>query len=200
METIPIIEDTTGWCGEISLCLPKTRDGFGYIFNSIFSHNIQIFTIKDNKLIRLKISYIFCKIPLIRRFFNKKGDFFCIVNNKFGLHKTIFKNTDILEIIKVQKSLNILNKTDNLFDNKILESIKLIHDDNTKFDFTKKIVNIDKSLNMTLKDFFYYHNIFYNTDDKIYIKFTDYTTFNEIETIEGLNKYYHKNINELITS
>lgn len=196
---MPIIEDTAGCCCEISLCLPKTRDFFSHLFNKIFSHKLQIYKIENNKIIRLKKRYIMCKIPLIKRLFNINGDFFCIINNKYGLHKTIFKNTNIIEIIKGQHTLNILDKTDNLYNDKILESIKLIHEDNTNFDFTKQLVNIDKSLNFTLKEFFYYHKINYTSSDRIYIKFTDFTTFNEIESIDPLIKYYNTNINELIS-
>ena len=199
MENIPLIENTTGCCGQISLYLPKTRDCFTHIFNSIFSHKIQIYQIENRKITRLKKRYIMCKIPLIRRLFNIEGDFFCIINNKFGLHKTIFLKTNLLEIINVQNTLNILEKTDNLYNDKILESIKLVHDDNTTYDLTKYIVNIDKSLNLTLKELFFYHKINCESIDRIYLKITDYTTFNEIEIIDPLIKYYHKNINELIS-
>lgn len=199
MKNIPIIEDTVGCCGELPLCIPRTRDWFWRLFNIVFAHKIQIFLIENNNLIRLKKSYMMCKLPIFKHCFNKNGDFFCIITNEFGLHKTILKNTNICEIIKLQKTLNIINKTDNLYNNKIIESIKLIHEDRTIFDFTKEIVNIDKSLNMTLKQFFYFHKINYNHTDTIYIKFTDFTTFNEIETINPLIKYYHTNINELIS-
>lgn len=195
---MPIIQDTTRCC-EISMCLPKTGDFFSHLLNKIFSHNIQIYKIENDNIIRLKKSYIMCKIPLLKKLFNINGDFFCIINNKHGLHKTIFKDTNIIEIIKLQNTLNIPNKTDNLYNGKILESIKLIYDDNTNFDFTKYLVNIDKSLNLTLKQLLFYHKISYTSTDKIYIKFTDFTTFNEIEIIHPLIKYYNLNINELIT-
>jgi hypothetical protein len=183
----------------IPIYIQHIRDYIRTGFCNLFSYNIIIYQIKENyRLVRIKKKYVLCKIPIIRRFFNNQGDFFCIFNNVNGISKTIISNTSITNLIKLQKIIKIENKTDNLYDNKVIEEICLICDDNAKRDFTKELVNIDKNINLNLRKFLYFHQIINSDTDKIYIKYTDFTTFEQKEILEPLNNYYEKTINELI--
>jgi hypothetical protein len=183
----------------IPIYIQHIRDYIRTGFHNLFSYNIIIYQIKENnRLVRIKKKYVLCKFPIIRRFFNKQGNFFCIFNNVNGTSKTIITNTSITKLIKLQKIIKIENKTDNLYDNKVIEEISLISDNNTKLDFTKDLVNIDKNINLNLRNFLYFHQIINSDTDKIYIKYTDFTTFEQKEILEPLNNYYEKTINELI--
>jgi hypothetical protein len=183
----------------IPIYIQHIRDYIKTGFRNLFSHNLIIYQIKENnRLVRIKRKYVLCKIPIIRRFFNKYGNFFCIFNNVNGTSKTIINNTSITKLIKLQKIINIEHKTDNLYDNKVIEEICLINANNTKLEITKDLVNIDKNIKLNLRDFLYFHQIVNSDTDKIYIRYTDFTTFEEKEKLEPLKDYYEKPINELI--
>lgn len=168
-------------------------------FNNLFSYNLIIYQIKENnRLVRIKRKYVLCKLPIFHRFFNNCGNFFCIFHNVNGTLKTIITNTTITKLILLQKIINSENKTDNLYDNKVIEEISLIHENDVKYDITKELVNIDKNINLNFKDFLHFHQIINSDTDKIYIKYTDFTTFEGKEILEPLINYYEKNINELI--
>lgn len=194
-----IIIEEAGCIQIIPIYIQHIRDFIRTGFRNLFTHKLIIYQIKENnRLVRIKTKYVLCKIPLIRRFFNKHGNFFCIFNNVNGTSKTIITNTTITNLIKIQKKIKIDSKTDNLYENKVIEEICLIDNNNTKFDFTKDLVNIDKNINLKFKDFLFFHQIINNNTYKIYIRYTDFITFEEKEILEPLHNYYEKTINELI--
>ncbi len=169
-----------------------------YFCSNHFSSNIQIYLLKNDKLYNKKIRYLLTKMPLIRRFSNISGDFYCIIHNKFGISKTIIKDTDLLYIIKNKNNINIQYKTDNLYNNKVLEEIKIIRRNNSNFDFTNRLTNVDKNMNLTLGIFFKLNRIKYDKDDTIYIKYLDYNTFTDSYITDSIQNYIDKPINELI--
>ena len=169
-----------------------------YFFSNYFSSNIQIYLLKNDKIYNQKIRYLFSKIPLIKYMSNVSGDFYCIIHNNFGICRTIIKDTDILNIIKVQNYINIVNKTDNLYSNKVLEEIKIIKNNGKKYDFTNCLSNVDKSLNLTLFEFLNLNKIKYTNDDILYIKWLDSNTFMEEFINDYITNYLDLPINELI--
>jgi hypothetical protein len=138
------------------------------------------------------------KIPLIKKLSNSSGDFYCIIHNKFGICRTIIKDTDILNIIKSQNTINIENKTDNLYNNKVLEEIKIIKTNGKNFNFTNILTNNDKSLNLRLLDFFNLNKIKYDNTDTIYVKWLECDTFLDKYITDSVLNYLERPINELI--
>ena len=186
------------YCTNLSISKEFLSNKCSFFCSNHFSSNIQIYLLKNNKIYNKKIRYLFCKIPLIKKLSNTSGDFFCIIHNKYGKSKTIFKDTDILNIIKNQKDINIENKTDNLYNNKMLEEIKIIKNNGSNYDFTNKLTNIDRSLNLTLNSFFILYGIKYSKHDTIYIKCLDCNTFIDEYITDSILNYIDKPINELI--
>ncbi len=168
---------------------------------SSYGANISIFQIitdcNDNiNIINVKKYYLLSKIF---SYFDIKGDFYSIIHNKYGICKTILKDTDLINIGNLQPILNITDKTDNLYNNKIIDVIKIIYDDETFYDLTNDIMNIDKKLNLSFEYFLILNNIKYNHKDMLYIKYTDCDTFEDDITINRIDEYFLKSINELIT-
>jgi hypothetical protein len=185
-------------CINPSISKEYISNRWSFFWSNHFSSNIEIYLLKNNKLYNKKLRYLFTKIPFIRRFSNISGDFYCIIHNNFGISKTIINNTNILDIIKNKNDINIQNKTDNLYNNKVLEQIKIIKNNGKNYDFTDKLTNIDKSLNLTLGEFFNLNKIKYTKDDTIYIKSLDCNTFTESYITDNIQNYIDKPINELI--
>jgi hypothetical protein len=160
------------------------------IYRIIVDHNENI-DIKNVKKYYLLTKYLL-------KYFNIEGDFYCIIHNKYGICKTILKNTDLKNIAKLQPIINITEKTDNLYNNKIIDIIKIIYDDNTFYDLTNDIINIDKSLNLSFEYFLILNNIKHKPKDMIYIKYTDCETFEDDIIMDKLEEYFLKSINNLI--
>jgi hypothetical protein len=166
-----------------------------------YGSNISVYRINrdhnDNiNIINVKKYYLLTKFLL--KCFNMEGDFYCIIHNKYGICKTILKNTNLNNISKLQPILNISEKTDNLYNNKIIDIIKIIYDDESFYDLTNDIINIDKSLNLSFEYFLIIHNIKHKPKDMLYIKYTDCETFDDDTIINRVDEYYLKSINNLI--
>ncbi len=184
----------------IRACLYRqyVSERISHFFSSKFSSNVKLFLIKNDKIHSVKLKYFLCKIPGLRYFSNKSGDFYCIIHNSYGINKTILKNTNILDIIKMKNEINIIDKTDNSYISKILEEIKLIKDNGKEYNLTNTLTNIDKSLDLTVGDFLKLHKIKYTENDTINLKIIDCMTFEEIFISEPIHKYIGQKINELI--
>jgi hypothetical protein len=167
-----------------------------------YGANISVFKIttdcNENINVRnVKKNYLLTKLFL--KCFNIQGDFYCIIHNKHGVCKTILKNTNLTNIANLQPILNITEKTDNLYNNKIIDIIKIIYDDETFYDLTNDIINIDKSLNLSFEYFLILNRIKHKPKDMLYIKYTDCENFDDDIIIDKIDEYYLKNINELIS-
>jgi hypothetical protein len=175
-----------------------------YILNYIthYGANISVYRIindSNNNIIitNMKKNYLLCK--LISNFFNIEGNFYCIIHNKYGICKIILNNTDLINIAKLQPIINKTDKTDNLYNNKIIDVIKIIYEDETYYDLTNDIINIDKSLNLSFEYFLILNNIKYSPKNMLYIKYTNCETFEDDTLIDKIDEYYMKNINQLIS-
>ncbi len=185
---------------QLLLFFKLIRECFTHRISS-YGTNISVYRIttdhNDNiNITNVKKSYLLTKF--LFRCFNMEGDFYCVIHNKHGICKTILKNTNLNNISKLQPILNITEKTDNLYNNKIIDIIKIIYDDETFYDLTNDIINIDKSLNLSFEYFLILNNIKYKTKDMLYIKFTNCDTFEDDIIINRLEEYFLKSINNLI--
>ena len=168
---------------------------------SSYGSNISVYRIttdhNDNINIKnVKNYYVLTKYFL--KCFNIEGDFYCIIHNQNGICKTILKNTNLHNILEIQSILNITDKTDNLYNNKIINIIKIIYDDETFYDLTNHIITIDKSLNLSFEYFLILNNIKHKSNNMLYIKYTDCETFEDHIIFNRLDEYYLKSINYLI--
>jgi hypothetical protein len=187
--------------------------GIYYISNKLKT-NLEIYEIQDFKLkkvtnIRLLIllNLIYYYLPDIYDiffkklnvdFFSSKNNYYCEINNKYGLTKTIFENSYIKDILNQRNKIYIEDKTDRIYGNKILEEIKLIKYNEKEINFTNIMMNIDKKLNLTLDNFFKLNEIKYNENDKIYIKYMNYDNFEEKCIVDDINKFIDYKINNII--
>ena len=166
-----------------------------------YGSNISVFRIttdnNDNIIVtNVKKYYLISKF--LFKCFNMEGNFYCIIHNKYGISKTILKNTNLNNIAKLQPILNITEKTDNLYNSKIIDNIKIIYDDETFYDLTNDIINIDKNLNLSFEYFLIINQINYKPNDMLYIKYTDCETFEDDIIINRIDEYYLRSINKLI--
>ncbi len=185
---------------QLLLFFKLIRECFTHRISS-YGTNISVYRIttdhNDNiNITNVKKSYLLTKF--LFKCFNMEGDFYCVIHNKHGICKTILKNTNLNNISKLQPILNITEKTDNLYNNKIIDIIKIIYDDETFYDLTNDIINIDKSLNLSFEYFLILNNIKHKTKDMLYIKYTDCETFEDDIIINRLEEYFLKSINNLI--
>ena len=169
---------------------------------SSYGANISVFQITMNcndeiNITNVKLNYLLTKLFL--KCFNIEGDFYCIIHNKYGICKSILKNTNLSNIAILQPILKITEKTDNLYNNKIIDIIKIIYDDETFYDLTNDIINIDKSLKLSFEYFLILNKIKHKPKDMLYIKYTNCDTFDDDTIISKIDEYYLKSINDLIT-
>lgn len=186
---------------QLLLFLKFIKERLSYRINS-YGANISVFKIitdLNNNIIIKNVKTYYLLTKLLNRFCNIEGNFYIIIHNKYGICKTILKNTDLNNIANLQPILNITNKTDNLYNNKLIDVIKIIYEDESFYDLTNDIINIDKSLNLSFEYFLILNNINYNHKDMLYIKYTDCDTFEDDIIIKRIEEYYLKSINELIT-
>lgn len=185
---------------QLLLFFKLLKESFTHRISS-YGTNISVFVItndyNDNiNITNVKKKYILCKLRL--RYFNVEGDFYCVFHNKYGICKTILKNTNLVNIANLQPIIDIKEKTDNLYNNKIIDIIKIIYDDETFYDLTNDIINIDKSLNLSFEYFLILNQIKHKPKDHLYIKYTNSDTFEDDVIFTKIDEYYLKNINNLL--
>jgi hypothetical protein len=185
----------------LKLRLDYLYDYLSYNLNNNIFNNFNIYLIDNNKIENVTFRYYLSKAPLIKYGFNNytKKNYYCIIRNKYGICKTIFNNRSFYYINKIKNSINIEDKIDGLFDNKIMIQIKLIKNNNKEIEITKKLINTDKNINLSFNRFLDLNKIKYSVNsDKIYIKYINNCNFQEISILDNLNNYIDKPINKII--
>lgn len=185
-----------------------------YHIKNTFSNNLEIYFIKDYKIIKkitnIKLLYLLCclyyYIPSLykiismefKKQLDEKKDYYCIIHNKYGIIKTIYKDSYLSYILNQKNTINVKQKTDGIYGDNIIEEIILIRYNETEMVFTDLMINIDKQLNLTLEQFFKLHDIKYNLTDKIYIKYMNYVNCEETCIVDELHKFINISINLII--
>ena len=197
------------------LLIEKYIELITYYIQNSFSNNLKIYSIDENYKIIQKIqnnkmlyilnflydyvSKVYNFLPIgLKRQLEEKGNYYCIIHNKYGICKTIFKYKSINDIFNQKDTINIKQKIDRIYENNIIEQIKLIRYNETEIEFTDLMMNIDKNLNLTLDNFFELHEIKYNQNDKLYIKYMNYMNFEEKCIVEDIAKFIKVEINNII--
>ena len=182
---------------QIGLAKQYFRERISNMFKKSFNHNIKIYFLEDDRVININKKYILCKIPLIKKLFNKYGDFYCIIQNNNGICKTIIKDTSIIDIIKIKNNFNKDDKTDNLYLTKMIQDVKIVGD-NYEYDCTNNIINIDKQLNLTFEQVLKINKIYYDNTCKIIISYSDTLEFTYFIIEDNLENYLLNYINNFI--
>lgn len=129
------------------------------------------------------------------------GDFYCEFNNNLGNCKTVFKNTKLKDILKLASIYNNNNKTELLFDSKLLTTLEIYNNHLNKqnrLDIKNYIVNVDKDANINLRELLLYNNINVYKYNKITIIVTSFETMEEQKIETDIVNYIERNINDLI--
>lgn len=136
-------------------------------------------------------------------FTDKKTKYFCQINNKNGVVKTIINDSTLKDIVSNEKNINIQNKLDGLYNTNIITKINIIkvnthNHKSTKLDIFPYLLNIDRNIDITLKDIFKIYNINYNKYEHIVIEYTCCETFKDFMIFADLIDYLNKNVHELL--
>lgn len=138
-------------------------------------------------------------------FTDKKTKYFCQINNKNGVVKTIINDSTLRDIVNNEKNINIQDKFDALFGSNIITKINIIkvnnHNNNnksTKLDIFPYLLNIDRNIDITLKDILLIYNINYKNFIHIVIEYTCCETFKDFIIFADLAEYLNKRVHDIL--
>jgi hypothetical protein len=161
--------------------------------------------IKDlsgNSFISAQKRYFFSKLLWKKNIFftNNKTTYFCQINNKNGIVKTIINDTTLFDIINTEKEINIQDKLDGLYGSNIITKINIVSVGSyaKKIDIFHYLLNIDRNIKITLKEILDIYNINYKNYVSIVIEYTCGETFNDFMVFGDLIEYLDKNVHELL--
>lgn len=180
------------------------KDNINHMCNGIKNRFKKIEFIKDlnnNNWVSPQKKYFFLKLFRKKNFFfiDNKTKYFCQINNKNGVVKTIFDNTTLLSIVNNEKNINIQNKLDGLFGSNIVTKIKLINKTTNKsLDIFHYLLNIDRDLTITLKTILDIYNLKYTLNDQIIIEYTSCESFQDFIISSILSDYLDKNVHNIL--
>lgn len=157
--------------------------------------------LSDTNWISPQKKYFFIKLLWKKNFFciDNKTKYFCQINNKYGIVKTIIEDTTLKDIVNNEKNINIQNKFDGLFGSYIVTKISIKNSLTNKIlDMFNYLLNIDRNITITLKDILNIYNIKYENYDKISIEYISSETFQDIIIYSDLTEYLNKNIHNIL--
>lgn len=170
-------------------------------FRNRFKKIEYIKDLSGNNWISPQKKYFWLKLLWKRNFLfsNDKTKYFCQINNKNGIVKTIINDTTLLEIVKREKDINIQDKFDGLFGFNIVTKINIIGNRKyKKIDIFHYLLNIDRNIKITLKDILNIYNIDYKKYIHIVIEYTCTETFKDFMIFADLVDYLDKNIHNIL--
>jgi hypothetical protein len=191
-------------CNNCILLCKYQGDNIHHLCNRIKNRFKKIEFIKDlsnNNLVSPQKKYFFYKLFCKRNIFftDIKSRYFCQINNKNGIVKTIFDNTTLKELVSNEKTINITNKLDGLFGTNIITKIKLMNKkEDKKIDIFNYLLNIDRNIHITLENILNIYNISYKKYDTISIEYTCTITFEDMIINSDLNDFLYKNVHEIL--
>lgn len=136
-------------------------------FRNRFKKIEYIKDLSGNNWILPQKKYFFLKLLKKNIFFtDNKTKYFCQINNKNGIVKTIIDNSTLSDIVKQEKDINIQDKFDGLFGFNIITKINIIDinknkNKSNKIDLFYYLLNIDRMIKITLKEILDIYNIDY---------------------------------------
>lgn len=174
-------------------------------FKNRFKKVEYIKDLSGNNWISPQNKYFFLKLFWKKNIFftDKKSRYFCQINNKNGVVKTIIDNYTLLDIVNSEKNINIQDKFDGLFGSNIVTKINIIkvnkhNNKSTKIDVFQYLLNIDRNIIITLKDILSIYNIDYRNYIHIVIEYTCCDTFKDFMIFADLADYLNKSVHDLL--
>jgi len=175
-------------------------------FQNRFKKIENIKDLSGNSWISPQKKYFFLKLFWKKNIFftDKKTKYFCQINNKNGIVKTIYDNTTLLEIVNNEKDINIQDKLDGIYNSSnIVTKINLIKvskhkTKSTKIDIFPYLLNIDRNIEITLRDILKIYNVDYKNYMHIVIEYTCCETFKDFMIFADLADYLNKSVHELL--
>ena len=128
------------------------------------------------------------------------GDFYIEVHNKNGIVKKLIKNNKLKDILISAETLNASNKTDGMYDEKIINNIMLYnnYDNSNNIQIKNIIVNVDIECDLSLRELLLYNNVNVYNYNRINIVITNFITCEEEIIDVKLSDFLDKRIQELI--
>lgn len=161
---------------------------------------IHRFFLRRPNLLRylLRLS-LFFKIKNITNAQNLIGNFYIEVKNKNGIVKKLIRNIKLKDIIIDATHLNSYNKTDGVYNNLMINNIKIYNCyTNQEINIKNIIMNVDLENNIVFRDILLYNNINFCKYNKINITTTSLETLDEEIIDDTLDKYLNRNLDKLI--
>ena len=127
------------------------------------------------------------------------GDFYIEVHNKNGIVKKLIKNDKLKNILMSAEIMLATNKTDGMYDEKIIDTVLLYNKfNNNNIQIKNMIVNIDIDCDLDLRELLLYNSINVYNYDRIKIVLTNFITCEEEIIDAKLSEFLDKRIQELI--
>jgi hypothetical protein len=196
------------FCNKCFIICSYQGDNINHFCRRIKNRFKKIEFIKDlsnNNFISSQTKYFFIKLFWKKNIFftDNKSKYFCQINNKNGIAKTIIDESTLLDIVKREKDINIQNKLDGLFGLNIVTKLNIINiNENTnktnKIDIFHYLLNIDRNIEITLKEILNIYDIDYKNYVHIVIEYTCGETFKDFLIFADLADYLNKNVHDLL--
>lgn len=193
------------FCNTCCIICRHQGDNINHFCRRLQNKFKKIEFIKDlsgTSFISAQKKYFFSKLFWKKNIFftDNKTTYFCQINNKNGIVKTIINNSTLIDIINKEKEINIQDKLDGLFGSNIITKINIINIGPIakKIDIFHYLLNIDRNIIITLKDILDIYKINYKLYIYIVIEYTCGETFNDFMICGDLIEYLDKNVHELL--
>ena len=196
------------FCNNCSIICRYQEDNLNHFCRRFQNRFKKIEYIKDlsgTNWISPQKKYFFLKLFWKKNIFfaDNKTKYFCQINNKNGIVKTIIDDSTLSDIVKREKDINIQDKFDGLFGFNIVTKINIIDinkhtNKSNKLDIFHYLLNIDRNIKITLKDILNIYNINYKNYIHIVIEYTCGETFKDFIIFADLADYLNKSVHAIL--
>jgi len=196
------------FCNNCSIICRYQEDNLNHFCRRFRNRFKKIEYIKDlsgTNWISSQKKYFFLKLFWKKNIFfaDNKTKYFCQINNKNGIVKTIIDDSTLSDIVKREKDINIQDKFDGLFGFNIVTKINIIDinkhtNKSNKLDIFNYLLNIDRNIKITLKDILNIYNINYKNYIHIVIEYTCGETFKDFIIFADLADYLNKSVHAIL--
>lgn len=196
------------FCNNCSIICRYQEDNLNHFCRRLKNRFKKIEFIKDlsnNNWISAQKKYFFLKLFWKKNIFftDIKSRYFCQINNKNGIVKTIYDNYTLLDIVNNEKDINIQDKLDGLYGLNIVTKINILkvnknNNKSIKLDIFPYLLNIDRNIDIPLKDILHIYNIDYKNYVHIVIEYTCGETFQDFMIFADLIEYLDKSVHNIL--
>ena len=191
------------FCNNCIIICRFQEDNINHFCKKLKNRFKKIEFIKDlsnNNWISPQKKYFFIKLFWKKNLFfsDTKTNYFCQINNKNGIVKTIINDSNLFDIVKREKDINIQDKFDGLIGSNIITKINILGIGTSKKDIFHYLLNIDRNINITIKELLDIYDVNYKDYVYISIEYTCGETFTDFLIFADLSEYLDTNIHTII--